>query len=88
MPLIVTPGRLAKLGEFYHQLGSMLAAGVTLTQTLEHIHQAPPALFVRRPVQRILAELGLDQKPVIPVFNKADITELKFPWPGSNPDSR
>lgn len=26
-------------------------------------------------VQRILTELGLDQKPVIPVFNKADISE-------------
>jgi len=27
MPLIVTPGRLARLGEFYYQLKSMQAAG-------------------------------------------------------------
>jgi type IV pilus assembly protein PilC len=62
MPLIVTPGRLSKLSEFYHQLSSMLAAGLTLVQTLEQIHRSPPAAFLRRPVQHLLDGLqqGLD----------------------------
>ena len=48
MPLIVTPGRLSKQSEFYHQLSSMMAAGLTLVQTLEQIHRSPPAAFLRR----------------------------------------
>jgi type IV pilus assembly protein PilC len=62
MPLIVTPARLSKLSEFYHQLGSMLTAGLTLIQTLEQIHRSPPAHFLRRPIRRLLDGLnqGLD----------------------------
>ncbi len=62
MPLIVTPGRLSKLSEFYHQLSSMMAAGLTLVQTLEQIHRSPPAAFLRRPVRHLLDGLqqGLD----------------------------
>lgn len=54
MPLIVTPGRLGRLAEFYHQLAAMMAAGMPLVQSLDQIRNAPPAHDFRRPLERIL----------------------------------
>lgn len=58
MPLIVTPVRLARMAEFYHQLKSMQAAGLSLIQALEQIRTAPPHRSFARPVQRLLEGLS------------------------------
>jgi len=57
MSLVVTPGKLDQLGEFYHQLGTMLAAGVTFFQTLEQLYRAPPARSFRAPIRNVLTLL-------------------------------
>ncbi|MCX8108691.1 MAG: type II secretion system F family protein [Verrucomicrobiae bacterium] len=54
----MTPSRLSRLAEFYHQLGTMLAAGMTLLQSLDRLRMAPPAGFLRLPLQRILDSLN------------------------------
>jgi type II secretory pathway component PulF len=59
MPLLVTPSRLARLSEFYHQLGAMQTAGVSLIQALEQLRNAPPSHAFVRPAQRLLD--GLNQ---------------------------
>ena len=43
MPLLVTPARLAARADFYHQIGTSLAAGLTLVRTLRVLSQSPPA---------------------------------------------
>ena len=58
MAVIITPGQLARRGEFYHQLASLLTAGMTLVQSLEQIHRAPPSVFLRRPLQALIDGLG------------------------------
>ncbi len=57
MPAIVTPGRLTRLAEFYHQLGAMLSAGITLVQSLEQIQSGGTASVLHCPVPRILESL-------------------------------
>lgn len=57
MAIIVTPGHLSRLAEFYHQLGTLLAAGMTLVQALDQLGAAPPAEFLRKPIQRVLDRL-------------------------------
>jgi type II secretory pathway component PulF len=54
VPLIVTPGQLARQAEFYHQLAAMMAAGMPLSQSLEQILNAPPSPSFRQPINRIL----------------------------------
>ena len=54
MAIIVTPGQLARLAEFYHQLAAMQAAGLSLVQSLEQLRDNPPARSFRRPTIRIL----------------------------------
>ena len=58
MPLIVTPRRLSQFSEFYHQLGTMLTAGVTPTTALEHQLHAPPGLSFRLPIRSVLKSLN------------------------------
>lgn len=57
MPLIVTPRQLSQRAEFYYQLGSMLAAGLTLMQALETQHRNPPDRSFREPIDSILRHL-------------------------------
>ena len=57
-PLIVTPRRLSQFSEFYHQLGTMLTAGVTPTAALEHQLHAPPGLSFRLPIRSLLKSLN------------------------------
>ena len=57
MALILTPQRLDQFSEFYHQLGAMLASGITLLQALELIRNAPPAASFRSPLNRVITEL-------------------------------
>lgn len=58
MPLILTPGRLNRLGEFYHQLQAMQAAGLSLRQALDQIRSSPPSREFVRPAQRLLEGLN------------------------------
>jgi len=58
MAVIVTPGRLSQLSEFYHQLASMMSAGVTVMQALEQLRRSPPARSFSQPIQRILERLA------------------------------
>jgi type IV pilus assembly protein PilC len=57
MPFIVTPGQLTAQAEFYHQLGVMLAAGVTLPQALQIAQATPPSRAFRDPIARLVALL-------------------------------
>ena len=54
MPLIVTPKQLSHQAELYHQLGALIAAGVTLPSALETVHRAPPTRSFRRPLKQVL----------------------------------
>lgn len=57
MPIIITPGHLSRLSEFYNQLGTMLASGLTLVQGLDLMQASPPAPFLRAFIRRILDNL-------------------------------
>lgn len=58
MDLILTPGQLERRGELYHQLGVLIAAGLTFHQSLEHLRQNPPSPFYRPLLTRWLAALA------------------------------
>src|SRR4051794_7436615 len=55
MSFIVTPGKLTQRAELYHQLGSMLSAGVTLIQAVDNAGKNLPD----RPSKKALAQIGL-----------------------------
>jgi type II secretory pathway component PulF len=42
MALIITPRRLREQSEFYHQLASMVGAGLPLMQAAEVLRRSPP----------------------------------------------
>jgi type IV pilus assembly protein PilC len=54
MAFIVTPGQLALRAEMYHQIGSMLAAGITLPNVLETLHRSPPSRSLRPALRQVL----------------------------------
>ncbi len=56
MPLIITPHQLAKRGELYFQLSSLIAAGVSLPRALDTLQRASARSF-RGPLQRISQQL-------------------------------
>ncbi len=58
MPLIITPGQLARRSELYYQLGQLTAAGLGLTRAIEQLQRAPPSRAFRRPLGRVLTEIG------------------------------
>lgn len=58
MPLIVTPGRLSRQAEFYHQLGTTLGAGLRIDQALAQLHRAPPAAYLRKPIAGLIDGLA------------------------------
>ena len=53
MRLIVTPSRLEQMAEFYHQLGEMLSAGLTMPKALETLYQHPPARALKDTIGRL-----------------------------------
>jgi len=57
MPLLVTPRQLSQRAEFYHQLGQLTAAGISLPQALGNLQKAPPARSFREPLGRLLEHL-------------------------------
>lgn len=59
MPLIVTPGQLARRADFYHQLSQLTAAGLGLIQALEIQVRSPADHSFRGPLRRVLEQLSL-----------------------------
>ena len=53
MPLIVTPGKLNQRAELYHQLGSMLSAGIPLILVVEQAQANLPDRASRKALARI-----------------------------------
>jgi len=58
MALIVTPRQFTQRAEFYHQLGQLTAAGLTVVRGLETLERQPPARSYRRPIQQALDDLA------------------------------
>jgi type IV pilus assembly protein PilC len=57
MPLIITPRQLNQRAELYHQLGIMIAAGLSVHKALEHLQSHPPSLSLRAPISQLLENL-------------------------------
>lgn len=58
MPLIITPRQLNQRAELYHQIGIMIAAGLSVHKALEHLQTHPPSLSLRAPITRLLEQLN------------------------------
>ena len=54
---MVTPGNLNRRAEFYHQLGSMISAGVPLVKTLEMASLNPSMRGSRRTIAGLIRNL-------------------------------
>jgi type II secretory pathway component PulF len=57
MSIIVTPGQLKAQGEFYTQLASMTAAGVTIMQGIDLLRRNAPSRKLKRAADQIMAGL-------------------------------
>ena len=57
MAIIVTPRQLTLRSELYHQLGSMLVAGLTLHKAIDTLIRNPPSRSFRAPLEKIMAQL-------------------------------
>ena len=57
MAIIVTPKQLALRAELYHQLGSMLVAGLPLHKAIDTLRRNPPSRAFREPLAQLLAHL-------------------------------
>src|SRR5437764_495175 len=55
MALLNTPGRLKEQAEFYHQLGSMTKAGVTIVQAIDLLRRNPPSRKLGRLAEETMA---------------------------------
>jgi type II secretory pathway component PulF len=58
MSFIITPGQFTQRAEFYHQLGQLTAAGLTLPVSLEQLRRNPPGPSYRQPIHRLLEQLN------------------------------
>src|SRR5947208_16592400 len=57
MLLIVTPRQLTQRAELYHQLASLLSAGVGMVEALEMIRHNPPGYSFRQPLPQLIAKI-------------------------------
>ncbi|MBL9126520.1 MAG: type II secretion system F family protein [Verrucomicrobiales bacterium] len=57
MPLLVTPANLSARADFYHQIGTSVAAGLTLVRTLRVLAKSPPAPDLGRRAARVADRL-------------------------------
>lgn len=57
MPLIITPKQLNQRAELYHQLATMITAGLTIRKALEHLEAHPPSISLRAPISEWLRQL-------------------------------
>jgi len=58
MPLILSPRQLVQRAELYQQLNQFTTAGIPILRALEQLERQPPAAAYRKPLQRLLGELG------------------------------
>src|SRR5258706_4914434 len=58
MPLTFTPGQFARRADFYHQLGQLTSAGLTIVTALEQLQRHPPGHSYRAPIQHLLRDLA------------------------------
>jgi type II secretory pathway component PulF len=58
MPLIVTPRQLVQRAQLYHQLGQLMAAGVTIMAAMEMLARNPPARSYREPIKQVVQLLA------------------------------
>ncbi|HNQ72490.1 MAG TPA: type II secretion system F family protein [Verrucomicrobiota bacterium] len=54
---LVTPGQLTRQAELYFQLGQLMASGLPLLQSLEHLERHPPSPGLRRLLQPLRAAI-------------------------------
>jgi type II secretory pathway component PulF len=54
MPVIVLPIQFERRAELFHQLGSLLSAGLPAMQCLDQLQRNPPARSFRQPLQRAM----------------------------------
>ena len=57
MALLFLPSQLEHRSDFYHQLGSMMTAGVTVLKALETQEASPPSASLKKPIQTLLTDL-------------------------------
>lgn len=57
MALFITPAHLAARADFYHQIGTSVAAGLTLVRTLRVLAQNPPARGIASRAARVADRL-------------------------------
>lgn len=57
MAILILPDQLSARSEFYHQIGSSLAAGLTLVRTLRIVAENPPARGLGGPADRLANRL-------------------------------
>ena len=58
MSLIVTPRQLTQRGEWYHQMASLLSAGVGMVQALEMVQRNPPGRSFHQPLSRLIKKVN------------------------------
>jgi type IV pilus assembly protein PilC len=58
MPLIITPGQLERRAELYHQLGILIAAGMSIHQALAQLKINPPARALQPAISAWLDNLA------------------------------
>jgi type IV pilus assembly protein PilC len=61
MAILITPRHLEQRAELYHQLGSLLSAGITLPQALDQLQLNPPSREMRQPLSRLSEQLSQGQ---------------------------
>jgi type IV pilus assembly protein PilC len=57
MPILITPRLLEQRSDLYHQIGSMISAGLRLHEAVQTLARNPPARSFRKPLERLLAQL-------------------------------
>jgi type II secretory pathway component PulF len=58
MSFIVTPSQLIRRGQFYRQLGQLIAAGIPIIKALDMLTRNPPARSFQQPIQLMIARLS------------------------------
>jgi type II secretory pathway component PulF len=58
MALIVLPDQFVRRAELFHQLGSLLSAGLPALRALEQLAKHPPARGFRAPLRRVVDLIG------------------------------
>jgi type II secretory pathway component PulF len=58
MSFIITPGQLSRRADFYHQLGQLTSAGISLLRALEQLKIHPPDRSYRAPLVSALTQIA------------------------------